>query len=195
MPYTVPNQRIVTIHREPAKSDFLGIKNENWMTAGRDLGAHALMLYLYLASNANGYHLALSPSAIRQALGMPTSTYRDQFVKLLDRGYLVDAGGNQFDFYEIPQSRREIIKNMETGSDLKNVECASGAFGKELDAQSNTAENIEINNKKFPNDYKTNSSGCEMVVYIPKEIEVRVQVPKVERKKEVSPLERKEFVF
>ena len=28
--YTFPNQRIVTVHREPAKSDFLGIKNENW---------------------------------------------------------------------------------------------------------------------------------------------------------------------
>ena len=28
--YTFPNQRIVNIHREPAKSDFLGIKNANW---------------------------------------------------------------------------------------------------------------------------------------------------------------------
>ena len=30
MPYTVPNQRVITIHREVAKSDFLGIKNVNW---------------------------------------------------------------------------------------------------------------------------------------------------------------------
>ena len=65
MPYTVPNQRIAKIHREVAKSDFLGIKNENWQAAARDLGAHALMLYLYLASNADGYNLALSPAAIR----------------------------------------------------------------------------------------------------------------------------------
>ena len=42
MPYTVPNQRVVTIHREKARSDFLGIKNENWQSAARDLGAHAL---------------------------------------------------------------------------------------------------------------------------------------------------------
>lgn len=48
MPYTVPNQRVVTIHREKARSDFLGIKNENWQSAARDLGAHALLLYLYL---------------------------------------------------------------------------------------------------------------------------------------------------
>ena len=50
---TFPNQRLVRIHREAAKTDFLGIKNENWQAAARDLGAHALMLYMYLASNAN----------------------------------------------------------------------------------------------------------------------------------------------
>ena len=44
MPYTVPNQRVVTIHREKARSDFLGIKNENWQSAARDLGAHLTAL-------------------------------------------------------------------------------------------------------------------------------------------------------
>ena len=68
------------------------------------MGAHALMLYLYFASNANGFTLALSPAAIRQAVGMPQSTYRDQFTKLIDRGYLVRRGnGNTYDFYETPQ--------------------------------------------------------------------------------------------
>lgn len=87
MPNTVPNQRLVAIHRERASSDFLGIKNSHWQAAARDLGAHALMLYLYFASNANGFMLALSPAAIRQAVGMPSSTYRDQFVRLVDKGY------------------------------------------------------------------------------------------------------------
>ena len=104
MPNTVPNQRLIEIHRERATSDFLGIKNSHWQAAARDLGAHALMLYLYFASNANGYMLALSPTAIRQAVGMPPSTYRDQFTKLIDRGYLVQRGdGNTYDFYETPQ--------------------------------------------------------------------------------------------
>ena len=84
MPNTVPNQRLIAIHRERAASDFLGIKNSHWQAAARDLGAHALMLYLYFASNANGYLLALSPAAIRQAVGMPQSTYRDQFTKLTE---------------------------------------------------------------------------------------------------------------
>ena len=47
MPKTVPNQRLVAIHRERAASDFLGIKNSSWQAAARDLGAQALMLYLY----------------------------------------------------------------------------------------------------------------------------------------------------
>ena len=89
MGYTFPNQRTIKINREAAKRDFLGIKNENWQAAARDLGAHSLMLYLYLASNADGYCLALSPVAVRQAIGMARSTYHDQFHRLVDKGYLV----------------------------------------------------------------------------------------------------------
>ena len=84
-PITFPNQRMVRVHREAAKSDFLGIKNENWQAASRDLGAHALQLYLYLASNADGYNLALSPAAIKNAIGMPPTTYRDQLKKLINK--------------------------------------------------------------------------------------------------------------
>lgn len=63
---TYPNQRMVCVHREPVKTDFLGIRNDNWKAAARDLSAHAFKLYLYLASNANNYTLALSPAAVRQ---------------------------------------------------------------------------------------------------------------------------------
>ena len=52
---TYPNQRVVTVHREAIKSNFLGIKNENWKAAARDLGAHAFKLYIYFASNADNY--------------------------------------------------------------------------------------------------------------------------------------------
>ena len=106
-PITFPNQRVINIHRETAKTDFLGIKNENWQAAARDLGAHATMLYLYLASNADGYNLALSPAAIQNAIGMPRSTYHDQFRKLLLKGYLVEQSGNRFDFFEVPKTRDE----------------------------------------------------------------------------------------
>lgn len=50
MPNKVPNQRIIAIHRERAASDFLGIKNDNWQAAARDLGAHALIQIFLLES-------------------------------------------------------------------------------------------------------------------------------------------------
>ncbi len=83
MGYTVPNQRVVHIHKHKPSGNFLGINNDIWRSAARDLGAQAVLLYLYFASNADGYPLALSPAAIRNEIGMPPQTYRDQFVKLV----------------------------------------------------------------------------------------------------------------
>lgn len=77
MSVTYPNQRKICIHREIPKTDFLGIKNENWQAACRNLRPHAMMLYFYLASNANNYTLALSPVAVEEAIGMARSTYHD----------------------------------------------------------------------------------------------------------------------
>lgn len=142
MPNTVPNQRMVAIHRERAASDFLGIKNSNWQAAARDLGAHALLLYLYFASNANGFVLALSPAAIRQAVGMPASTYRDQFVRLIDKGYLVQRNdGNIYDFYETPQrATHTTADNTADGYDF-----TADAIDIAQTANDNTVEDIEIN--------------------------------------------------
>ena len=143
MPNTVPHQRVITIHRERATSDFLGIKNNNWQAAARDLGAHALMLYLYFASNANGYTLALSPAAIRQAIGMPQSTYRDQFLKLIDRGYLVQRGeSNTYDFYETPQRATHQIK----GDTEDGYNFTSDVSKTPQTANNKASEDIEINN-------------------------------------------------
>ena len=142
MPNTVPNQRLVAIHIERASSDFLGIKNSHWQAAARDLGAHALMLYLYFASNANGFMLALSPAAIRQAVGMPSSTYRDQFVRLVDKGYLVQRGdSNTYDFYETPQRATHTEKDETDGG----YDFTADAFGAPQTVNNDTPEDREIN--------------------------------------------------
>ena len=172
MEYTVPNQRVIKIHREIAKQDFLGIKNSNWQAAARDLGAHALMLYLYFASNKEGYELALSPVAIRQAIGMPTSTYRDQFVKLIDKGYLVQRGdGNTYDFYETPQ-RGTCVKQDSEDAAGRSVDGTAVVEGKAPLVHHQPPEDREINNKYSKNNI--NNCGGE---------------------KQVSPAPRKEFVF
>ena len=102
---TFPNQKKVCIHREIPKTDFLGIKNENWQAAARDLKPFSLALYLYLASNADNYTLALSPVAVEEAIGMKRSTYNDQLRNLINKGYLVLSHGNTYEFYEVPQPR------------------------------------------------------------------------------------------
>lgn len=149
MPNTVPNQRMVTIHRERAASAFLGIKNANWQAAARDLGAHALLLYLYFASNADGFTLALSPTAIRQAIGMPPQTYRDQFVKLIDKGYLVHLNGNRYAFYETPQKKQEETDTAD-GLDFTKDDTPT-VFDNAAAVQIETASSREINKDNINN--------------------------------------------
>ena len=197
-PMTFPNQRMVHVHRERATSDFLGIKNENWQAASRDLGAHALQLYLYLASNANNYTVALSPTAVRQAIGMARSTYHDQFHKLVDRGYLVPSTGNTFEFYEIPQAATQTQKEVSAnGLDFEGNPCRDEQVGSV--GQSVLPENIEINNMTdTPNNTGINIRTGESFVEIqkPKVKEIIISQPVAKGKYRPKPIEQpKKSVF
>ena len=193
MPETYPNQRMIHVHREPAKSDFLGIKNENWQAASRDLGAHALRLYLYFAANADNYTFALSPAAIRQTVGIPHSTYRDQFDKLVDKGYLVQSGGNRYEFYEVPQTRHAPIQSENCaplGIDFEND--TADVSSQTTTACPNTAKDIEINNREIEKNISINKETLypQRIVYI--------TPPKAEGKKrppEQPTPPKDEFVF
>ena len=191
-PITFPNQRMVRVHREAAKSDFLGIKNENWQAASRDLGAHALQLYLYLASNANNYTVALSPVAVRQAIGIARSTYHDQFHKLVDRGYLVPSTGNTFEFYEVPQAATQTQKEVSVnGLDFEETSVGLSVL----------QENIEINNMTdTPNNTGINNglTSGEGVIQKPQIKEIVISRPVAEGKNRPKPIEqpkKAEFVF
>lgn len=196
-PITFPNQRMVRVHRERAASDFLGIKNENWQAASRDLGAHALQLYLYLASNANNYTVALSPVAVRQAIGMARSTYHDQFHKLVDRGYLVPSNGNTFEFYEVPQAATQTQKEVSAnGLDFEENPCRDEQGGS--CGQSVLPEDIEINNNNsIDNSGINNANNPEVKEEIckPKVKEVVISRPVAEGKQRPKPLPKGEFVF
>ena len=141
---TYPHQRMVKVHRESVKTDFIGIKNENWKAASRNLRPPAFLLYLYLASNANNYTVALSPAAIRQEIGMARSTYHDQFHILVDKGYLVPVHGNTFDFYETPQPRpAQTAPTEELTDDGFNFTDDEMQISNAVN--SNSGENTEIN--------------------------------------------------
>lgn len=197
---TFPNQRTICVHRERAESNFLGIKNENWKAAARDLSAHALKLYLYLASNKDNYKLALSPAAVRQEIGMARSTYHDQFHVLVDKGYLVPAHGSTFDFYEVPQSGTQ-LKNSMTLAGHVNENGTSDGQQKPNDGLSVLGENIEINNiptPQLPTINREDKDIKEVEIYIPQQKEVFIKPPKAEgklRPKSRSEIEKKEFSF
>ena len=196
-PITFPNQRMVRIHREPVKTDFLGIKNENWQAASRNLGAHGLRLYLYFAANANNYTLALSPAAARAAIGIPRSTYFDQFAILVDKGYLVPSAGNTYDFYEVPQPATQTQKEV-SADGLNFEEIPSHGEQGGSGGQSVLPEDIEINNNTATNNPGINNANNPEVkeeIYIPKVKEVVISRPVAEGKQRPKPLPKGEFVF
>ena len=140
------------VHRERAAADFLGIKNENWKAAARNLSPHALLLYLYLASNADNYTFALSPAAITADIGMPRSTYHDQFKVLVNKGYLVNTHGNTFDFFEQPQPR-PVIQDLNERSPhgLNFEDDTPDGLPMEQGVPNSSGDNIEINNRYIDN--------------------------------------------
>ena len=158
---------------------------------------------MYLAANADGYNLALSPAAIRQAIAMPRSTYQDQFVKLIDRGYIVQESGNVYKFFEKPQpshaSNQASITTQKTVDGLNFEECPLDVSYDDRAAPNVPTEDIEINNNENPtNNTRINNNGLIVTdnVYIPKVKEIRIPVPKAESKKQITPLPpKKEFIF
>lgn len=101
---TVPNQKVITIHREKVTDPFVYMTRENMVNAYKDLNATALYLYMLLVSNKEDYKFAFSPQAVLNQFGMPKTTCQDQFKKLVEKGYIVQRkeGTNLYDFYEIP---------------------------------------------------------------------------------------------
>ena len=188
---TYPNQRMVCVHREPAKADFLGIKNANWQAAARDLRPFAFLLYLYLASNANNYTLALSPATIQEAVGMARNTYHDQFRVLLSKGYLVERDGNTFDFYEVPQTRAATQqKNTMSEAVLNFEECTATGSEEKQAVHDIPGDSIEINNNKNQLNTGINNNSPNSI-YVPKVKEIVIPRPTVKPKEP----EKAEFFF
>ena len=198
-PITFPYQRTVKVHREKAKSDFLGIKNENWQAASRDLGPYALQLYLYLASNADNYTLALSPAAVRQTIGMARSTYGDQFDKLVLKGYLVPSHGNSYEFYEVPQTAPQTQKSMPTdGLDFEEQPTPGSSLPP--DEQDKPTDNTEIDNRDLGTDKVINTDNKSQGrpdIYIPKVKEIVISRPVATGRERpaYTPPKKEGFVF
>jgi len=73
------------------------------MAVNQELSPFGLQLYLYLAANADGFNLELSPQAAENAAGITRTTFY-KYLRLLEiHGYLVWHHTNGYDFYTVPQ--------------------------------------------------------------------------------------------
>ena len=69
------------------------------MAVNKQLGPYGLQLYLYLAANADGYTLSLSPQNAENDAGIRRTTFYDYMRKLEIHGFLVWKHSNVYDFY------------------------------------------------------------------------------------------------
>ena len=126
MPYsTYPNQKSIRIHKPAMNDDFLQIQNADWMAVNKELGPYGLQLYLYLAANADGFSLELSPQAAENAAGITRTTFY-KYLRLLEiHGYLVWHHANGYDFYTVPQP--EHLRTHPDEHDTKVEFCVSSS--------------------------------------------------------------------
>lgn len=100
MPFTpYANQKTIRIHKPKVDRNFLQIPNADWMAINKTLGPYGLQLYLYLAANADGYSLNLSPQNAENDAGIRRTTFYEYMKKLEIHGYLVWKKSNVYDFY------------------------------------------------------------------------------------------------
>ena len=109
---TVPNQRVLTIHKEPTdKQHKFTLNNLEAMgEAARRLQSKAgFKLYMYLAKNQDKYNFALSSSDFCNWSGLGIAAYRTAFEELEKQGYLIINGSstNNYIFYDKAQKEDE----------------------------------------------------------------------------------------
>jgi hypothetical protein len=105
---TAPNQKLVRINKADCsqKDIYAKINKQAMLNAMRDFNgkkASGFILWSYLASNQNGYELALGNVALKNAIGMSKPAYDYAVGLLIEYKYLVKENGNIYNFYEIPK--------------------------------------------------------------------------------------------
>lgn len=105
------NQWKVVINRmkveKGTNEPFLCIHTNSIETAARELSGTEFKLYMYFASNANGYELDYSTQHFANIYGCGLTAARDAFKGLQEKGYLVNMGGNQLYFVESVNIHKE----------------------------------------------------------------------------------------
>jgi hypothetical protein len=100
---SVPNQKIIRIEKDTYQSRFLQIGDEQWKKAFQTMKPTVFGMYLYLASNKDGYLLELSAAAVEREIGIKKTAYHTALKDLEEKGYLKKEQGNTYAFSPSPK--------------------------------------------------------------------------------------------
>ena len=96
----------VRINRKPWGNKFLTINTANLINSFKSLGKEAYILYLFLASNENGYYKTLVCDWLKKDLGFSDEELETATNELIEKRYLVE-NGSTYEFYEVPLAKAE----------------------------------------------------------------------------------------
>lgn len=110
---TVPNQKIVTVRKEPCNKNnlYCTINLDALRAASAALTAGGFALWIFYASNQNGYTFATGNTLARNTMGIKKDAYDRATGELMRLGYLTPTCGNCFAFNEKPTTPQgEVVK-------------------------------------------------------------------------------------
>ena len=161
-----PNQKTIIIHQSN-QIPFLKIGIEELMDAYKTIKTpSSFILFLYLASNKDGYNLELSKEAFLNATELSKSSYHRAVDHLTKLGYIYEDNCGRLNFATRPkEGTRKVIQNWEGAeaemkhptlkNELKEIQNCN-ASESEVNTEINTKDNKEkqiLIDSSSPKDY------------------------------------------
>lgn len=114
---TYPNQKMIRINKLKRQKGQKGnpyaiINVKACNAASYILSPSAFRLYMYMMLNQDSYTLALSPVAIREAIGMSETQFRTALAQLQTHGYVSNKPFNgEYSAFEMPYNEPLSLEN------------------------------------------------------------------------------------
>ena len=147
---SVPNQKTIIIHQSK-EIPFLKIGVKELLAAYKTIKTpSSFVLFLYLASNKDGYKLELSKEAFHEATGYSKSSYHRAVDHLTKLGYIFQDGGGRFNFVTIPKGKqRGLIQDWDCGDARMNQPSGKDELTESQKCNAiHSGMNTEIDNRK-----------------------------------------------
>lgn len=115
-----PNQRMIKINTmyvdtNSERNSFILYKDVTF-EAMRKLKPSTFKVWLFLASNKNGYNLEYSPAYLEKVIDISPQTAKNAFDELREKKYIISTKNNYiFNFFLVPKDDNSIIKETSIG--------------------------------------------------------------------------------